>query len=93
MKEIDVDYVAKLARLKLTEEEKKTLSGQLEKILEYIKKLNEIDTSKVEPTAHALEVKNVFREDETKPSGLSEEILSNAPDREGQYFKVKKVIE
>ena len=93
MKKIDVEYVAKLARLKLTGDEKQTLSGQLVKILEYMNKLNELDTRNVEPTAHALEIKNVFRTDETRQSNSPQDILSNAPVREGPYFKVRKVIE
>lgn len=90
---IDVDYVAKLARLKLTEEEKKEFSKQFEDILKYINKLKELDVTDVEPTFHAIEIKNVFREDEVKPSDMAEDILSNAPEREGSFFKVKKVIE
>ncbi len=89
----DVEYAAKLARLKLTKEEKKMYSKQLGDILNYINKLNELDTSKIEPTSHVVSISNVFRKDEVKPSLSSEEVLSNAPKKEKGFFKVKKVIE
>ncbi len=89
----DVEYVAKLARLKLTDEEKEKYSKQLGDILNYINKLNEIDTSDIEPTSHVVSVSNVFREDRVKPSLSRKEILSNAPEKEKGFFKVKKIIE
>jgi len=89
----DVEYVARLARLKLSEEEIERYSKQLAKILEYINKLNELDTSKTPPTYHVLPLTNVFREDKVEPSLPKDEILSNAPESEEGYFKVKKVIE
>ncbi len=89
----DVEYVARLARLKLSEEEIERYSKQLAKILEYIDKLNELDTSKTPPTYHVLPLTNVFREDKVEPSLPKDEILSNAPESEEGYFKVKKVIE
>jgi len=89
----DVEYVARLARLKLSEEEIEKYSQQLAKILEYINKLNELDTSKTLPTYHVLPLTNVFREDRVRPSLAKEEILSNAPESEEGYFKVKKIIE
>ncbi len=89
----DVEHVAKLARLKLTEEEKEKFGKQLSRILEYVEKLNELDTDKAEPTSHVVPLKNVMREDKIKPSLPVEEVLANAPVREGKYFKVPKIIE
>jgi aspartyl-tRNA(Asn)/glutamyl-tRNA(Gln) amidotransferase subunit C len=89
----EVEYVARLARLRLTEEEKERYTKQLADILRYINKLNELDTEKVEPTSHVLHLSNVFREDRVKPSLKQEEILANAPEVESSYFKVKKIIE
>jgi len=89
----DVDYVAKLARLALSDDEKAKYTEQLDKILEYMDELNRVDTSNVEPVFQAVEMKNVFREDEAAVSGLADDIIANAPDREDRFFKVKKVIE
>jgi aspartyl-tRNA(Asn)/glutamyl-tRNA(Gln) amidotransferase subunit C len=88
----DVEYVAKLARIELTEEEKNTLTSQLNSILGHIEKLSELDTEGVEPTFHVFDVQNVFREDEVRPSLPTEEILKNAPVRDGNFFKVPKII-
>lgn len=89
----EVEHVAKLARLAVTEEEKERYSQQLSNILTYIEKLKELDTSKVEPTSHVLPMKNIFREDEVRPSLPREEILKNAPDRTEEFFRVPKIIE
>lgn len=91
----EVDYVARLARLELTEEEKETYAGQLEHILAYIDQLNKLDTKDVPPTSHALSLNNVWREDALRPSTPDEieRLLANAPEREDNFFKVKKVIE
>ena len=89
----DVEYVAKLARIELTEDEKLTLTSQLNSILDHIEKLNELDTEGVEPTFHVLDVTNVFREDAVRPSLPSEEVLKNAPARDGDFFKVPKIID
>ncbi len=88
-----MEHVAKLARLRLTEEEKEKFGKQLSEILEYVEKLNELDTEKVKPAPHVVPLKNVMREDEVKPSLSVEEALANAPAREGKYFKVPKIIE
>ncbi len=97
MKIIDKDTVkrvAHLARLSLNEEELQTYSSQLASILSYISKLNEIDTEGVPPTSHALStLKNVFRKDVLKPSLPVEDALKNAPEKEGDFFKVPQVIE
>jgi aspartyl-tRNA(Asn)/glutamyl-tRNA(Gln) amidotransferase subunit C len=91
----DVDHVARLARLALTDEEKERYTAQLGSILTYIEKLNQLKTDNVTPTTHVLPVANVWREDraETGTLGSPEELLKNAPEREGPFFKVKKVIE
>ena len=89
----DVEYVAKLARLLLTVDEKKKFAGQLNAILEHMDELNKLDTEGVPPTSHAVAMKNVFREDEIEKSDTSNDIISNAPEKENRFFKVKKVIE
>lgn len=89
----DVEHVAKLARLELQPEEKETFTGQLNAILQYMDKLNELDTTDVEPTSHALPLVNVMREDEPRPSWPIEQVMLNAPDEEDGQFKVPAVIE
>jgi aspartyl-tRNA(Asn)/glutamyl-tRNA(Gln) amidotransferase subunit C len=88
-----VENVARLARLAISEREKELFTRQLGEILTYIEKLKELDTSKVDPTSHVLPIKNIFREDEVRPSLPREEILKNAPDRTGEFFRVPKIIE
>ncbi|AEH44405.1 glutamyl-tRNA(Gln) amidotransferase, C subunit [Thermodesulfatator indicus DSM 15286] len=88
----EVKHVAHLARLEFSEEELETFSEQLADILNYVAKLNELDTKDVEPTYHALKLTNVFREDEVKESFPTDEILKNAPERENGFFVVPKVI-
>ena len=88
----DVEKIADLARLKIGVNEKEKMTGQLNMILQYMEKLNELDTRGVEPLAHTQELVNVFREDEVRPSLPVEQALENAPDRAGNYFKVPKVI-
>ena len=90
---MDVDKVAQLARLKFSEEEKRDLSSKLSDILSYMEQLNRLDTEDVEPTAHVLPLKNVFREDVVAPSMPQKELLANAPDQTMGHFKVPKVIE
>lgn len=89
----EVEYVARLARLDLTEEEKETFTGQLSSILEYVGKLNELDTSNVEPTAHVLDISNVMRPDEPGESLTQEQALANAPEKAAGHYKVPKIIE
>lgn len=89
----DVEHVANLARLKLTEEEAEMYTKQLDDILEFAQKLNELDTADVAPTSHAFDVKNVMREDEVRPSVEREEALRNAPDHEDGQFRVPPVME
>lgn len=90
---INVAYVAKLARLALTEEEIKYLGRQLDKILDYINKLNEVEIKTTEPMSHVLPLENVYREDEVKPSLSVDEVLKNAPSKQDTFFKVPRVIE
>jgi len=91
--EIDVKYVAHLARLALTPEEEKSLGAQLGSILGYIEKLRELDVSGVEPTAHAVPMVNVTRADEIRPSLSQEAALRNAPQKGGGLFIVPKIVE
>ena len=88
----DVRHVAKLARLSLKEDDLQRLTDQLESILGYVDKLSEVDVTGVEPTAHALPLHNVLREDVVEPSLPLEKVLRNAPDVDGRFFKVPKII-
>lgn len=90
---MNINDVALLSRLKLSDSEKELFTAQLEKIIEYTKKLNEIDTSEVEPMSHILPMINVLREDEMRNSLAREEALSNAPHKEGAFYKVPKIID
>lgn len=88
-----VHHIARLSRLSLTEEQVKTFSEELSVILEYISKLNQLDTTNVPPTSHAVsDVKNVFRQDKVKQSLALNEVLKNAPRRIKDFFGVPKVI-
>ncbi|HEY2329696.1 MAG TPA: Asp-tRNA(Asn)/Glu-tRNA(Gln) amidotransferase subunit GatC [Verrucomicrobiae bacterium] len=91
--EIDVKYVAHLARLALTPEEEKQLGAQLGSILGYIEKLRELDVTNVEPTAHAVPMVNVTRADEIRPSLAREDALRNAPKQANGLFIVPKIVE
>lgn len=91
--EIDIKYVANLARIRLTNEELERFSKQLKGVLKYIDKLKELDIANIQPTSHVLPLKNIFREDRTLPSLNPEEVLKNTPGRQGNFFKVPKVIE
>ena len=88
----DVQYIARLAKLRLSEQELPQMTQQLNKILEYMDQLNELDTEDVQPLAHPLQMGNVFREDVRQPSLKPEQALSNAPERKGNYFSVPKVV-
>ncbi|GAB6180259.1 Asp-tRNA(Asn)/Glu-tRNA(Gln) amidotransferase subunit GatC [Desulfotomaculum defluvii] len=88
----DVEHVALLARLELKEEEKELYTQQLNKILEAAKALQELNTDDVPPTAHVLPIQNVFREDKVGKHIDPEKALSNAPDREENFFKVPKIV-
>ena len=92
LSEKDVQYVAKLSRLEITPEETAKYTQQLGSILKYIEQLNQLDTSNVEPMAHVLDLKNVFRQDEVKPSLTQAQVLSNGPEVQAGHFKVPKII-
>jgi len=91
--QIDVGYVAKLARLNLSDEETSLFQKQLGDVLKYAEKLREVDVSHVEATAHAIPVFNVFREDQPGDCFTAEEALSNAPRKANNLFIVTKVVE
>lgn len=88
-----VRKVAKLSRLELTEAEVAEFTGQLSAILDYVGKMNELNTEDVEPLAHCLPVSNCFREDVVRESLGTEKTLSNAPQRDGEFFKVPKILD
>jgi aspartyl-tRNA(Asn)/glutamyl-tRNA(Gln) amidotransferase subunit C len=90
---INVNHVAKLARLGISEDEKKKFEEQLSSILNYVDKLSELKTDNVSPTAQVLKEENVLREDKVTQFQNIEKILDNAPEREDRFFKVKKIIE
>jgi aspartyl-tRNA(Asn)/glutamyl-tRNA(Gln) amidotransferase subunit C len=87
-----VRHIAKLSRIELSEEQLATLGRQLGSILDYFDKLQELDTTAVEPLSHAVEIHNVLAEDNPQPSLSPGQALANAPQRDGDFFKVPKVI-
>ena len=89
----EVEYIASLARIRLTEEEIVTFGEQLSHILEQFKVLEELDTSGVVPTGHAGGLQTVMRDDVAQDSLDSEDVLKNAPNREGEFFRVNAVLE
>lgn len=89
----DVEQVAKLARLEITETEKEAFTQQLSGILSYVEKLNKLQTAGVEPTATVLGQSNVFREDQARPSLPVEKAVANAPESADGFFVVPKIIE
>ena len=89
----DVQAVAALARLRFSEEEECVLMGKLNGILEYMERLNELDTEGVEPTSHVLPMVNAFRPDEAVQFPSLDELRSIAPDRHGDHYKVPKIID
>jgi aspartyl-tRNA(Asn)/glutamyl-tRNA(Gln) amidotransferase subunit C len=91
--EAQVRKVAKLARLDLSEAEIEEFAGQLSAILDYVARMNELNTDGVEPLAHCLPINNVFRDDVIKESLGTEKTLANAPQRDGDFFKVPKILE
>jgi aspartyl-tRNA(Asn)/glutamyl-tRNA(Gln) amidotransferase subunit C len=91
--DIDVKYVAHLARLSLSPEEEQKIGAQLGSILAYIEKLKEVDVSEVEPTAHAFPLVNVARADEVRPSLSQAEALRNSPAQANGLFIVPKIVE
>jgi aspartyl-tRNA(Asn)/glutamyl-tRNA(Gln) amidotransferase subunit C len=89
----EVEHVARLARLELTEDEKERMTAQLDAILGYMDKLNALDTSQVEPTTTVIPMVSVMRRDVVRPSLDREEALANAPDRADAFFRVPRIIE
>ena len=87
----DVEHVAKLARLELNEAEKEMFTEQLGDVLAHVEKMNEVDTTNVEPMNHPIDFVNVMREDNKIYENTREELMSNAPDIEGEFFKVPKI--
>jgi len=88
-----VKKVAKLARLELSEAEIEEFAGQLNAIIDYVERMNKLNTEGVEPMAHCLPVSNVFRDDVIKESLGTEKTLANAPQSDGPFFKVPKILE
>ena len=89
----EVEKVARLARLNLAEDEKEVFTNQLNGILEYVDKLNELDTTCIEPTSHVLPIHNVVRPDVPTGSLPPDDALANAPERSGDFYRVPKIIE
>jgi aspartyl-tRNA(Asn)/glutamyl-tRNA(Gln) amidotransferase subunit C len=90
---ISIEHLSQLARLALTEEEKSRYENQLDNILHYVEKLNELDTAGIEPTSHVISISNVTREDTLRPSLAREDALMNAPDKTDTFYRVPKIIE
>lgn len=88
----DVEHVANLAYLDLNEDEKKEFTNQLDSILEYVDKINELNTSNILPTSHPIPLTNVMREDRVKGSLPVEDVLINAPESEKEHFRVPRII-
>jgi aspartyl-tRNA(Asn)/glutamyl-tRNA(Gln) amidotransferase subunit C len=88
----DVEHVALLARLTLTEDEKQIYSKQLSDILEHVRKLQDLNTDGIQPTAHVLPLQNVFREDRVGEHLPVDQVLANAPERQDNFFKVPKIM-
>ena len=91
--EAQVRHIGHLSRLELSDDEVKRFGEQLSSILAYVDKLNEVNTDGVEPSAHALAVHNVYQEDEIGVSFRTEQAMANAPDHDGTFFKVPKVLD
>jgi aspartyl-tRNA(Asn)/glutamyl-tRNA(Gln) amidotransferase subunit C len=89
----DVEHISRLARLALSDLEKDKFLSQLTSILDHAQSLNELNTDKIEPTAHAIPVSNVFRKDEVIPFKDTKDILANAPQEERGFFRVPKILE
>ncbi len=88
-----IDHIAQLARIKLTDEQKQRFAGQLSGIFEYIEKLNSVDTSHVEPTAQVTGLTSIARADRAESENLSAELLAQAPQTVGRQLKVKTILE
>jgi len=91
--ESDVRHIATLSRLKLTDTEVHEFAAELGAILGYVRQLEEVDVEGIEPTAHAVELRDVLRDDEVRPSLPAEQATANAPQRDGTFFQVPKVLD
>ncbi len=89
----EIEHIAALARLSLSEEEKELFGSQLSSILDYMEKLNELDTKDIESTSHVLSLSNVMRDDTSRPSIPKEDALMNAPDHTEKFYRVPKIID
>jgi len=89
----DIEHIAELARIDLDEDEKELFGSQLSSILDYMEKLNELDTSDIEPTSHVLSLQNVMRDDTVRESIPREDALMNAPSHTEKFYRVPKIIE
>lgn len=89
----EVRHIAKLARLRLSEDEQRLMAEQLSSILDYVEQLNELDVSEVEPMSHVLDLVNATREDVVEQRITHDEALRNAPSADSDYFRVPRVIE
>lgn len=90
---VDIDYVAGLARIQLTDEERKVFAAQLEDVLEHFARLQQVDVEDIEPTAHAFPSVNIWQEDEPGPVFTPDEALRNAPEQRNNQVVVPKVVE
>ncbi|MCW4030764.1 MAG: Asp-tRNA(Asn)/Glu-tRNA(Gln) amidotransferase subunit GatC [Candidatus Bathyarchaeota archaeon] len=88
----EVDHIAWLANIEISEKEKTLFTEQFNEILDYFKKIDELETEGVEPTYHVLNLKNVSRKDEKKPSLSTEEALRNAPKKEKKFIKAPRIV-
>ena len=88
----EVDHIAWLAHIEISEKEKTLFTEQFNEILDYFKKIDEVETEEVEPTYHVLNLKNVSRKDEKKPSLSTEEALRNAPKKEKEFIKAPRIV-
>ncbi len=89
----EVRHIARLARVGLSDDEMPRLQSQLSQILDYFRRLQEVDTENIPPTAQTLAMHNVMRDDEPQPSIDKEEVLANAPQREDDHFRVRAILE
>jgi aspartyl-tRNA(Asn)/glutamyl-tRNA(Gln) amidotransferase subunit C len=88
----EVEHIAWLAHIELSDKEKPLFTEQFNEILEYFKKIDQVDTERVEPTYHVLDIENVYRKDRTKPSLTTEEALRNAPKKEKKFLKAPRIV-
>ena len=88
----EVEHIAWLARIELSEEEKELFTEQFNRILAYFKKIDEVDTERIPPTYHVLDLVNVYREDKVSPSLPPKEVLKNAPKKEKRFFKAPRIV-